>query len=359
VTNSGQVTPPDAIDAPWMTRFVRELGYDADVAAVNHEVIGTGQMAQNRRFNLTYARADASAPTSFVGKFPSPEPTSRRTGGMGAYLKEVSFYREVRPTVGIHTPTVHRIEYDPGTSDFLLMMEDMAPARQGDQMAGCTVAQAELAMEQIARLHAPRWGDPTLEDYAFLSGRGTMTREVYAMLWQGFLGRYCDILEPDLLELGHRLERRFGMYARPYPGLRTVTHGDFRLDNVLLGEKDGRPTMTVVDWQTVGLGCGTLDVAYFIGAGLLPETRRKHERDLVERYHEALCEGGVRDYSLDELWHDYRWYAYAGYVMAVVATTLVVQTERGDEMFLTMARRHGRHALEMESEQLLDQSDPG
>jgi hypothetical protein len=357
-TVNSAVTPPDAIDASWMTRFLRDLGYDAEVTAVDAQLIGTGQMAQNRRFNLTYGKWDGAAPRSFVGKFPSPEATSRRTGGLGAYLKEVSFYREIKPTVGIRTPIVHRIEFDPETSDFLLMMEDMAPASQGDQMAGCSLAEAEVAMEEIARLHAPRWGDPSLDDYGFLAGRrgASLDHQAYTMLWQGFLGRYRDILEPELIDLGRRLETRFGIYSRLYPGPRTVTHGDFRLDNTLLGEAGGRPTVTVVDWQTVGLGCGTLDVAYFIGAGLLPDVRRKHERDLLKRFHEALRAGGVRDYSENQLWHDYRWYAYAGYVMAVVATTLVVQTERGDEMFLTMARRHGLHATELESEKLLDEA---
>jgi aminoglycoside phosphotransferase (APT) family kinase protein len=186
-----------------------------------------------------------------------------------------------------------------------------------------------------------------------------MERAFYRRLWRGFLARYESLLSPDLLELGRNLEQRFETYGRLYPGNRTVTHGDYRLDNLLIGDENGTPTITVVDWQTVGIGCGALDVAYFIGAGLLPEVRRKHERDLVRRYHEALQAGGVRDYSFDQLWEDYRWYAYAGYVMAVVATTLVVQTERGDEMFLTMARRHGQHAIDMESEKLLEAAGEG
>ena len=33
--------------------------------------------------------------------------------------------------------------------------------------------------------------------------------------------------------------------------------------------------------------------------------------------------------------------------MAICASMLVVQTERGDEMFLTMARRHATHVLDL------------
>ncbi len=47
---------------------------------------------------------------------------------------------------------------------------------------------------------------------------------------------------------------------------------------------------------------------------------------------------------------DYRRYAYAGYVMAVGASMLVERTARGDEMFLTMARRHAAQIEDLGSE---------
>jgi hypothetical protein len=39
--------------------------------------------------------------------------------------------------------------------------------------------------------------------------------------------------------------------------------------------------------------------------------------------------------------------------MAVAASMLVERTARGDEMFLTMARRHARHALDLDAAALL------
>ncbi len=39
--------------------------------------------------------------------------------------------------------------------------------------------------------------------------------------------------------------------------------------------------------------------------------------------------------------------------MAVIASMMVVRTERGDEMFLTMARRHARHAIDMKADEFL------
>jgi aminoglycoside phosphotransferase (APT) family kinase protein len=236
------------------------------------------------------------------------------------------------------------------------MMEDMAPARQGDQVAGCSLAVAECAMDEIARLHAPRWGDPALLVHPLFAPRRSagLQFEFYESLWQAFLGRYQDRLEPEVLAVGLALHDRYTTYARAYPGPSTLIHADFRLDNVLIGEESRRPTMAVVDWQTFTVGCSAHDVAYFLGAGLLRDDRRRHERELVRRYHEALRAGGVRDYSWDQLWHDYRWYSYSGYVMAVVASTIVVQTERGDEMFMTMAKRHAQQVLDLDAQAVLD-----
>ena len=132
----------------------------------------------------------------------------------------------------------------------------------------------------------------------------------------------------------------------------TLAHGDYRLDNMLFGPPGSDRPLVVVDWQTVRLGCGTSDVAYFLGAGLHPDVRRAHERDLVARYHAALSSYGV-DYPFDACWEDYRRYSFAGYVMAVIASVLVGRTERGDAMFMAMANRHAAQAVDLDATDLL------
>ena len=59
--------------------------------------------------------------------------------------------------------------------------------------------------------------------------------------------------------------------------------------------------------------------------------------------------GGGFVLVLDECWEAYRLYAFAGVVMAVVASMIVSQTERGDDMFMATAERHLRHALDLDS----------
>jgi hypothetical protein len=93
-------------------------------------------------------------------------------------------------------------------------------------------------------------------------------------------------------------------------------------------------------------------VAYFIGAGLQEHDRRAVEDDLVRGYHAGLVAAGV-DYGWDRCWRDYRRGTWAGVLMAVGASMMVERTDRGDRMFLTMAERHARHALDLDAPDLL------
>jgi hypothetical protein len=94
-------------------------------------------------------------------------------------------------------------------------------------------------------------------------------------------------------------------------------------------------------------------VAYFVGGCLEPEIRRPAAEDLVAGYHRALVAGGVSDYPLADLVVDYRRECFGGLVMAVGASMLVKQTERGDAMFLTSVRRHAQQSLDLGALDLL------
>ena len=95
------------------------------------------------------------------------------------------------------------------------------------------------------------------------------------------------------------------------------------------------------------------DVGYFIGAGLLPEDRRPVEKDLVKTYYDSLMAYGISGYAFDDCWQDYRKSTFAGFPVTVVASMLVQQTPRGDEMFSIMADRHSRHALDLNAGEFL------
>jgi hypothetical protein len=353
VATPGDVTPS------WLTSALHAAGVGraARVVDVTRQGVGTGQVATNVRCRLTWDRAAPDAPASVVVKLPSDDPVSRATGAaQQCYSKEVEFYRQVAPTVAIRTPRVWLCDIDDAGQEFFLLMEDVTPAEQGDQLTGCTVAQATLALDEAAKLHAPRWGDPSLAALPFLGdaleNRGAMFQSLYEAVWPGFRDRYGARLAPELLAVTERFGPRVAEWVRGTEGPLTVAHGDFRLDNMLFGTGPGAPPLAVVDWQTVTRGLGTADAAYFLGAGLLVEDRRTHERDLLRGYWEALRSRGVTDYAWETCWRDYRRTGFSGIAIAVVAAMIVVQTPRGDDMFIAMTARHAQQILDLDAETL-------
>jgi aminoglycoside phosphotransferase (APT) family kinase protein len=172
-------------------------------------------------------------------------------------------------------------------------------------------------------------------------------------LWAGFRDRYAAELDPDVHRAGDALFERLEAYLLGGTEPSTIIHGDYRLDNLLFDPSPGGVAIAVVDWQTCTHGPALQDVAYFIGAGLTRDERREVERGLVQRYHAGLVEAGVTGYDHERCWQDYRRGTWAGLVMAVAASMLVERTDRGDQMFLTMARRHAQHALDLDAADVL------
>jgi hypothetical protein len=346
---------PDALTPEWLTEVLSEHLDGARVTDATTTPLGTGQMCDSVRITLAYD-GETTLPSTLVAKLPAVDETSRNTAMMlRNYVKEVSFYRELAADLTIRTPRVYHADIDDTGVRFVLLMQDMAPARQGDQLAGCTPETARAALRELVGLHAPRWNDETLKFYPWLytdpaEGR-SMSRSMLPMLWSGFRDRYADRLSDQVQTAGPVLFERIEGYVADAGGPKTVVHGDYRLDNLLLGPRPD--DVTVVDWQTIALGTAGSDVAYFIGAGLLPDVRRDHEEVLVHAYYDDLVAAGVTDFSLDELWRDYRRGSWAGLVMAVGASMLVERTDRGDQMFMAMADRHALHALDLDAVDVL------
>jgi hypothetical protein len=296
-------------------------------------------------------------PASVVLKLPSLDPTSRATGVMlRNYEREVKFYLELASTVEIRVPKCHFGEWTESTGDFVLVLEDMSPAAPGDQLAGCTIADAELAVDEIARLHGPRWADDSLADIDWLSRRTAedieMMNGMWAIFLPPFLATYSKHLDAEALALLDAFGPKLGAWIEDRDGPETVTHGDYRLDNLMFGTPAGGPQLTTLDWQTPGHGAPVADLAYFCGAGLLPPERAVHERSLVDRYGLALLAHGV-DVKESWLWEQYRRDSFAGVVMAVIASQVVGESERSEALFATMATRHLQHALDLDALELI------
>ena len=344
-------TGVDDLDAGWLTAVLARHGMGT-VTAVTATPIGTGQVADSVRLALTWNPPESGPPT-LVAKVTAADETSRAAAAATqTYEVEVGFYSDLAEALPVRSPRCYHAAYDEKTLGYAIVLEDLAPAEQGDQIAGCSADEAEAALDELAQLHAPRWGDPSLNELAWLARHSDAYPDELAVLVSlmlpGFVERYGPRLAPEVVALAERFVPRVASYIRAQEPPLTIVHGDFRVDNLLFG----RERVCVVDWQTVALGPGLGDVAYLLGASLPTDVRRVEEKRLVRSYHERMRTLGV-ELEWDRCWADYRRYTFGGLVMAIIASMIVGRTDRGDDMFVAMVERHGLHALDLGSEALI------
>ena len=325
-----------------MTAALRQAGLDPTIRALESRRIGAGQVGESVRFTLTYeGDPPPGAPRTVVGKFPSSDPESRATGvNYGNYYREVWFYRNLAMTAGVTTPICLHADVDPDSHDFVLIMEDLAPAVPGDQMRGVTVEATALVLEEAAKLHASHWGDDALDEMPWLhdskAARSLSTPGTMTTLWAAFRERYGDRVTPECVVVGEAITANYGRFKDSYSGPRCLIHNDFRPDNMMFGTAEGGYPVAVVDWQSYGYGCCMADVSYFMAGALGRDSRRAHEQKLLRGYHARLVDLGVRDYALETMMRDYARYSPALFIMAFAASMIVERTTRGDDMFFAM-----------------------
>ena len=331
---------PQGITVEWLTGALREAGVlthaagAAAIASTTIEAIGDlgGVNGETYRVLIKYVGSAVQAPRSVVAKFPVDRPGARGVASFQRwYEREVSFYRTlaagIAETSAIRTPRCYAASIDP-SGNYMLLLEDLRPRAQGDQIAGCTVEEARAAIEAAAALHARWWDAPppvsdALPDTTIGLDRAERVQGALARVWE----RTRDLMPmrasvaariPVLVEGYVPLLRR--MVSAPV----TVVHGDYRIDNLFFDERapgraPGHLEVTAIDWQFVCRCRGMYDVGYFLGLDLEPEVRRAHERALIGTYVEALRARGVEGYEAAQAWDDYRRALLLGFAVFLIS----------------------------------------
>ncbi|NRD88764.1 hypothetical protein C8024_03785 [Sphingopyxis sp. BSNA05] len=316
---------------------------------MTHEPVGTGQVCDSYRFTCDWA--EEGHPETFIAKCPSADPVSRGAAAIfHLYDMEVGWYRDIADNCSALCPKSYHADIAENEQEFVLLLEDMAPASQGDQLAGASLAQVETTLAQAAALHNFQLasGFDNLEWLDHGTGNSQFLESSLPAGYPVFRERFASLLSPEILDLGQRLVDGIGTYIAHEPAQQTITHGDMRLDNILF-HADGR-IAALVDWQTCSLGNPANDVAYLIGTSFAdPEERRKQEEKLVKTY----LSNRPNAPAFEIFWDEYRRHAFSGFLMAINASLHVEQTERGDRMFAAMAERPARMAIDLDSLSLL------
>ena len=206
----------------------------------------------------------------------------------GSHQRELRFYDELAPTTPVRVPHVYGSWYDTDSAEFLIVQEAVEVDPTVDQIVGIDVARASLVLSEVARLHATWWDHPRLGSLDWLPRLDSDARRqnlatIARTGWDPLCELLGDALTPAEQALGQELPERVDdtlvRLARLTP---TLVHSDLRADNLLFSP-DGT-TVTLVDWQGAGVGPAGWDLAYLLSQSLDVETRRAHERLLLERY---------------------------------------------------------------------------
>lgn len=343
------------IDAAFLDRIIG--GPQARVVGARVEQFGTGQMASTLRAHLQWSTEDPGLAERVIIKIVASDTgqrdQSRRTA---TYRREIEFYRQLSARLDVRTPTCLYAAIDETTGAFTLVLAEV-PGSPGNQLAGCGADSAAAIVEAAVGLHVPLWGcTDELAAMPWLSwgdrAAQSLRAERYHQHIDGFIDRYRRRLGDDVLETALRLDDSlFNAFDRRRCAP-CLVHNDFRIDNMVFSERDGRAVATVLDWQTVGPGSGPIDLAYAIGSSIPVDIRHDLEPRLLADYESGLTMSGIT-VSHEDVLHDYRLGTLDGLVMAVVASQVVARTPRGDEMFAVMAERHALHMRDHHVDELI------
>lgn len=226
---------------------------------------------------------------------------------------EVEFYRRLAPKMD--SPPIIPCYYAASSAELgysNLVLADLSESHsQPDQNDAPTKAETIRAMEALARCHARNWD--LVEGAAEPLSRAELTAFVLSL--ENNVADFLSMAVNDLpakQRLGYDLmvsnaDRIWGRLTRR-KGL-TVTHGDCHWWNFLFPNYPSSSDVYVFDWHLWHADLGVRDLAFLVALGGFAEPRPEIESELLRRYHAALQECGVSDYSFRQMFNDYRWSA--------------------------------------------------
>ena len=359
----------DEVTADWLTQALRSSGVlrEARIVSVEHVRVGAGVgiMGELSRATLTYDRETPGAPGTLIAKIPTADPGGRAIGQMlGYYEREIRYYRDVSAENVVATPAHYYHDMDPANVRFVLLLEDLVGLPIGDQVAGCTAAEARTVVGELAKLHARWWDRPALKALDWIPMANDpmikLAQGAYLMAVGPFLEKFGQRLTPAqrevVLALGPRMNAMQDAFAA---APETLLHADVRLDNIFFASRHPGSPITIIDWQILVRGRGPYDVAYFLSQSLDPAARRSIEEDLLRGYHQALVDAGVTGYSWEACWDDYRLSVLFCLCYPVISGgSIDLANERGVALATAMAERSLAAITDLGCAELLERFAP-
>jgi Ecdysteroid kinase-like family len=344
-------THPKELTTEWLTATLDAAGVTHQAAVTDFSTSpvgeGVGMLGILARVAITYDKPAPEAPQTVIAKFPSAVPGNRAVGmTYRLYEREINFYTRIGAQIdGLAAPRCYGGQYDPTTGDSFLLLEDLGAYRTGDQVAGCSAAEAMMILDAVIPLHASYWGridSPLLDGVTKVDDASQVAGITAgcAVGWDPCVAMFPEAMPDEIRAVKERflaaVPELHYMVGRL---VQTVIHGDLRLDNMMFGDTPDQRPVVLLDWALTKTS-GLHDVAYLVSQNVDLEDRRAREQEIIEHYHRGLVEHGVEDFSLEQCWADYRLAVLHMFAYAVlIAGTLDPSNDRGAAFMRQMLLR--------------------
>lgn len=332
----------EEIDGPWLAEA---LGHPIEELRREPLGDGAGFLGDLARLRVRFADGED---VRLIAKVPTGDPGGRRVGRLlDVWRREYRFYTDLAGELDHLVPRCRVAQGDAGQDRWVLVLDEIHPARPADQLAGLDLGEVGLVADTIAELHG-RYDDRTAGSPLWMpgidAGIAVLLRDAVVDSLDAWEDRFGDLV-PDgfatrLRTAAPRLDRWLATQAqRPL----TLAHADVRVDNLVLPVEGG---VRLIDWQTAMRTNGVTDLAILLATSTTVENRRRWEPDLLARYADGLARHGValdrdrlrRDYAESMLW----WSS----MFANNLSTIEPAPGRGRDLFDSMVRRTAIAALD-------------
>jgi hypothetical protein len=295
----------------WMTSVMCRDTPGASVVAVDFPG-GSSGTSERVAIRVSYNEAGTAAglPTRVFTKATKSFQQRLVLGGAGVLEGETRFYTGLREKSSIEAPQGYWGKADPVSWRSIAVMEDIA-ATKGAKFWEPThpFAREQITdlVGELAKLHAPLWGDPGIVDLntpADYIANTSKFLDIRKRCEVG-MGRARNVMPPALLGQHDRLfeatVRSMDIAAHHMP--RTLLHGDCHAGQTYVTDTG---KMGIGDWQVIQQGGWAFDFAYLVNSGCEPDDRRRWQDSLIAEYTTTLRDLGGPAISFDDAMLAYR-----------------------------------------------------
>jgi hypothetical protein len=311
------------------------------VTTVTSEPVGVGVGLVGQLFRLRMEGGGEQS--TVIAKLAAPTDDGRFVATvLNMYGREVGFYNELSARTSIAHPDCYFAVHDPVTQDSVLLLEDVSVrGRGGDQVTGCSLADARPAIRTLARLHACFWDDASLLESSFLLRLAddpypAAVGMAYEIAWPRVQELFGDMVDDRVRSFGDGYAARIpGLFAKLCEGPLVLSHADWRLDNLFFTDDDD---VIAVDWQLIDRSVGPRDLSYHVTQSVNIDDPAGYEY-AFDAYVSDLADLGI-DVDRAWAWEMYRYGTMLGFVYPVIATgALTIDDPRHVELTRTLFRR--------------------